>query len=68
MQEEREDRPSGHNLDDATSSQTLSDVEKKENVSDEPPGNESSDPISPDGTANTDNSERSSKGDDAGSV
>lgn len=50
---------------DATSSETLSDVEENEIVSEEPGGGGSSTPLSPDGAVIPDNSERSPE-DDAG--
>lgn len=63
MQEEKEKTPAGSTVDDATSSETLSDIEEKENVSEETADNESSGPLSPDGSIDSDKSERSPKDD-----
>lgn len=63
MQEEKERKPADSTSDDATSSETLSDVEENENVSEEPGDNGSSVPIAPDGALNSDNGERHPKAD-----
>lgn len=63
MQEEKEETPTGSNADEATSSETLKDVEKTEDVTEETSESESSNPLSPDGSIDSDKSERTSKDD-----
>lgn len=58
MQEEKEQEPVDLTGDDATSSETLSDVEENEDVSKEPGDKTNSTPLSPDGALNSDKSER----------
>lgn len=63
MQDEKERKPADSTSDDATSSETLSDVEENESVSEERGDSGSSVPIAPDGALNFDNSEQHPKAD-----
>lgn len=62
MQKVKEEEPSSLNNDDATSSETLSDVEENEKASDKP-DDKSNEPMSPDGFMTIDNTDRESKDD-----
>jgi hypothetical protein len=63
IQEDEKEERTDATIDEATSSETLSDVEENENVSEEPDDSGSSVPLSPDGDVNSDNSERSPEDD-----